>query len=136
MRTKARNIDEYLAGLGEDQRAALQRLRELIHAAAPGAEECISYQMPAFRLDGRCFIYLGASAKHCAIYGAVGDLAELARYDVSKGTIRFQPDDPLPAALVRKIVKARIARSVPQKGGTAAGAARRRGPARGTSTRR
>ena len=124
MRAKARDIDEYLALLPEDQRDALQRLREIIHSAAPRAEECISYGMPAFRLDGRCFIYLGASSKHCAIYGAVGDMKELARYDVSKGTIRFEPDDPLPAPLVRKIVKARLAKNVPNQR-SAAGTARR-----------
>lgn len=87
MTPRPRNIDEYLAALGADKRAALEKLRKTIQATAPKAEECIRYQLPAFRLDGRT----------------------LERYDTSKGTIRFQADDPLPAALVRKLVKARIA---------------------------
>jgi uncharacterized protein YdhG (YjbR/CyaY superfamily) len=114
MAEKPKTIDEYLAPLKEDKRAALERLRKIIHAAAPGAEECISYQLPAFRLDGKCFIWIGAAANHCAIYG-VGGVSEdeLKDYDTSKGTIRFQPDKPLPATLVRKLVKARIAKTPP-----------------------
>lgn len=110
---KPGTIDDYLARLGEEQRAALERLRKAIRSAAPRAEECISYQLPAFRLDGKMLVWFGASAKHCAFYpgGIVPDLArELTAYDTSKGTVRFQPDRPLPAALVRKLVKARIAR--------------------------
>src|SRR6476646_797957 len=98
---KPTSIDDYLSRLGDDQRAALERLRKAIHAAAPRVEECISYQMPAFRLDGRVLVCVGASAKHCAFYpGAVLDefTDELADYDTSKGTIRFQPADPLPAS--------------------------------------
>ena len=108
---KAKSIDEYLAALPSDKRAALERLRKTIKAAVPRAEECISYQLPAFRVDGRVFVWFGAGARHCAFYpGAVVTAfkKELAAYETSKGTIRFQPDDPLPAALVRKIVKARL----------------------------
>lgn len=110
---KPRTIDAYLAGLSADKRAALERLRKVIRAAAPGAEECISYGIPAFRLAGKGFVWFGAGANHCAIYG-VGTPPEVAgRYDTSgKGTIRFQPDDPLPAPLVRKLVKDRIAKNV------------------------
>ncbi len=111
---KVRTIDDYLAVLSDDKRAALERLRRTIRAAAPGAEECISYQLPAFRLDGRFLLAFGAAAKHCAFYpGTVveGFKDDLADYDTSKGTIRFQPNRPLPAALVRKLVKARIAKS-------------------------
>lgn len=107
---KPKTIDEYLAPLNDEQRAALEKLRKMIHAAAPGAEECISYNIPAFRLNGKCFMWMGAAKNHCAIYGAVGiDADELKGYDTSKGTIRFSPDNPLPAALVRKLVKLRIA---------------------------
>jgi len=112
-RPPARTVDAYLAPLPPDERAALQWLRRHIKAAAPGAEECISYGIPAFRLDGRLLVHFGAAAKHCAFYpGAVVESFrdELTRYDVSKGTIRFQADDPLPAALVRRIVRAQIAR--------------------------
>ena len=114
MRTlKAATIDEYLAPLPPDKRAALQWLRRHIKAAAPGAEECISYGIPAFRLDGKLLVHFGAAAKHCAFYpGAVVEVHgdALKGYDTSKGTIRFQPDTPLPAALVRTLVKAQIAR--------------------------
>jgi uncharacterized protein YdhG (YjbR/CyaY superfamily) len=120
-------IDEYLAPLSEDKRAALERLRKIIRAAAPKAEECISYQLPAFRLDGKCFIWMGAAANHCAVYGVGGaDADELKDYDTSKGTIRFQPDKPLPATLVRKLVKARIAKNAAKQKPRAGGAARRR----------
>ena len=114
---KPASIDDYLAGLNADKRAALQRLRKAIHAAAPGVEECISYQLPAFRLDGRMLVWMGATANHCSFYpgGVVASLEkELAGYDTSKGTIRFAPDEPLPATLVRKLVKARIAANAVQ----------------------
>src|SRR5438128_12424363 len=113
MAAKPKTIDEYLAALSEDKRAALEKLRKTIRAAAPEAEECISYQIPAFRLDGM-LVGFGATAKHCAFYLMSSTTVEthkdeLKGYDTSKGTIRFQADEPLPAALVRKLVKARIA---------------------------
>jgi uncharacterized protein YdhG (YjbR/CyaY superfamily) len=111
-KSKITTIDAYLTTLPAEQRAALERLRRFIHKAAPRAEECISYRMPAFRLDGRMLVWFGAGAKHCAFYpGAVvaAHASELAGYETSKGTVRFQPDHPLPASLVRKLVKARIA---------------------------
>jgi uncharacterized protein YdhG (YjbR/CyaY superfamily) len=107
-----KTIDEYLAALSDDKRAALERVREIIRAAAPRAEECISYQIPAFRLDGKCLIWFGAAANHCAIYGVEGVDDELKDYDTSgRGTLRFQADKPLPATLIKKIVKARIAKN-------------------------
>jgi uncharacterized protein YdhG (YjbR/CyaY superfamily) len=114
VKAKPKTIDEYLAPLSNDKRAALERLRNTILTAAPGAEECISYGLPAFRLDGRMLVWLGASAKHCAFYpGAVVEAHrdELKDFDTSKGTIRFQPDNPLPATVVRMLVKAAIARN-------------------------
>ncbi len=126
-KAKPTTIDEYLAPLSEDKRAALERLRKIIRAAAPKAEECISYQLPAFRLDGKAFIWIGAAANHCAIYGVGGaDADELEGYDTSKGTIRFQPDKPLPATLVRKLVKARIAKNAAKRPSSVGGTARRR----------
>lgn len=109
---KPASVDEYLARLDAGKRAALQRLRKDIHAAIPRAEECISYQMPAFRLDGRVLVWFGAGASHCAFYpgGVVDQYRDaLANYQTSKGTVRFQPEHPLPASLVRKLVKARQA---------------------------
>ena len=95
-----------------DKRRALEKLRKEIKAAAPKAEECISYGVPGFRLNGRLVASYAASAKHCAFYpGSIVQQfkKELKGYDTAKGTIRFTPDEPLPATLVRKIVKARIA---------------------------
>ncbi len=114
MAVKPTNHDEYLAGVREEQRAALQKLREAIRKAAPGAVECISYGLAAFKLDGKPLLAYGAAARHCALYpmsaATIAALADdLAPYDTGKGTIRFQPDRPLPAALVRRLVKARIA---------------------------
>jgi len=107
-------IDEYLSRVSDDKRAALERLRKTILGVVPTAEECISYQMPAFRYDGRVLVYFAAAANHCAFYpgGMVNDFKdELEAYETSKGTIRFQPEHPLPASLVRKIVKARVAQN-------------------------
>ena len=114
MAAKPQTIDEYLAALSEDKRAALEKLRKTIRAAAPQAEECISYRLPAFRLHGRMLVAIGATANHCAFYLMSSSTVEaykdeLKDYDTSKGTIRFQADKPLPVALVRKLVKARIA---------------------------
>jgi uncharacterized protein YdhG (YjbR/CyaY superfamily) len=108
-----KNIDEYLAALSDDKRAALEKLRKTIKAVAPEAEECISYGICAYRLDGM-LVGFGATASHCAFYLMSSSTVEahkdeLKDYDTSKGAIRFQADDPLPAALVRKLVKARIA---------------------------
>ncbi len=105
-------IDEYLAEVSPDKRAALEKVRKTIHAVAPTAEECISYKIPAFRLDGRMLIWFGAAADHCALYGISGEFKEeLEEYDTSgKGTVRFKPDKPLPDRLVRKMVKARMAK--------------------------
>ena len=106
--------DEYLAALSDDKRAALETLRRAIRAAAPEAEECISYQLPTFRLDGKLLVAYGAAAKHCAFYpGSVLESLkdELKGYDTSKGTIRFAPNKPLSRVLVRKLVKLRIAKN-------------------------
>jgi uncharacterized protein YdhG (YjbR/CyaY superfamily) len=96
-----------------EKRAALERLRTVIRSAAPEAEECISYQLPAFRQDGM-LVAFGATDNHCSFFlmssTTLADHEdEVAEYDTSKGTIRFQADKPLPTALVRKLVKARLA---------------------------
>lgn len=113
MRVKAKTIPEYFAALPPAHRRALQALRKTIKALAPKAEERISYGIPIFHLDGMLVGY-GATTNHCAFYVMSGTAlakhkAEVARYDTSKGTIRFQPDEPLPVALVRKLVRTRLA---------------------------
>ena len=125
MKPKPKTIDEYLAPLTSDKRAALERLRKIIRAAVPRAKECISYGLPAFRLDGKSVAWFGAAAKQCAFYGAVdAHEDELKAYDTSKGTIRFHPDKSLPAALVRRLVRARIAKNAAQRRRAADGAPR------------
>jgi len=113
MTNKPRTIDEYLAALSDEKRATLEKLRKTIRAVAPKAEECISYQICAFRQNGM-LVGFGATANHCAFYLMSSSTVEahkdeLKGCDTSKGTIRFQANKPLPAALVRKLVKARIA---------------------------
>jgi len=119
MAGKPRTIDEYLAGVTAEQRTALEELRQVIRAAAPEAEECISYGLAAFRLNGP-LVGFGATSNHCAFYLMSGSIVEaheedLRGYDTSKGTIRFQPESPLPAALVQKLVAARIAESAARR---------------------
>ena len=109
----AKTIDEYLARVEPEQRVALEALRQVIRKAAPKAEEVITYGIAAFKQNG-FLIGFSASAKHCSLHPmndhTVADFAEdLAGYSTSKGTIRFTPDKPLPASLVRRIVKARVA---------------------------
>lgn len=126
-KTAPRNIDEYLArvgaGMGADKRAVLEKLRQTIRSTAPDAQECISYQLAAFRRDGM-LVAFGATTNHCAFYLMSSTTVEahrdeLAGYDTSKGTIRFQADAPLPAALVRKLVKARLAENASSRRKTA-----------------
>jgi uncharacterized protein YdhG (YjbR/CyaY superfamily) len=95
------------------QRAALEKLRRDIRAAAPAAEECISYDIPGYCLGSRLLVSFGAAKNHCAFYPGAHPIRthenELAGYDLAKGTIRFPADKPLPVRLVKKLVKTRIA---------------------------
>ncbi len=108
-------IDAVLAALPADQRAALQTLRETIAAAAPGAEETISYGMPAFRYHRRTLISYAGFKDHCSLFPMGSEIidahaAEFAEFRVSKGTLHFTPEHPIPAALVELIVRERMAR--------------------------
>ena len=114
MAAKPRTFEDCLAGATAGQRAALEKLRATIRAAAPGAEEGVSYGLAAFRLNGKPLVALGAGANHCALYLMNGATVEahadeLKGYDTSKGTVRFDAARPLPASLVRKLVKSRVA---------------------------
>lgn len=130
MRAKPQTIDEFLARLSSEKRAALEKLRKDIKSVAPKAEECISYGVPAFRLGGRLLVAFGAAAKHCSFYPGAYPIEthkdELKTYKTSKGTVRFPADNPLPATLVRKLVKARIAEYAAKQSVAAEGAKRRR----------
>jgi uncharacterized protein YdhG (YjbR/CyaY superfamily) len=107
------SVEDYLAALPEEPRAALEKLRKTISAAAPQATEKISYAMPAFEQNGRFLVSYAAFKDHCSLYPAstavmetLGD--ELEPYFSGKGTLRFRADEPIPAALVRKIVRVRL----------------------------
>src|ERR687897_3189054 len=107
-------VDTFVAGLAPETRAALENLRRMIAKAAPDAVEGISYGVPAFKYRGRPLVSFGGGKNHCSFYvqsPTVMDAHrdELAGYETAKGTIRFAPDEPLPAGLVTKLVKARIA---------------------------
>ncbi|MDX6303053.1 MAG: hypothetical protein QOI77_22 [Blastocatellia bacterium] len=107
----AKNVDEYLAGVPKEARATLEKLRKTIKAAAPMASEGISYQMPMYKHHGMV-VGFAAFKNHCSIFpgAAVMDAyqEELKPYETSKGTIRFPANKPLPATLVKKLVRARI----------------------------
>lgn len=112
MKVAAKTVDSYLGSLPAEQRATLERLRRSILSAVPKATEGISYGVPTVYIDGRMLVSYGAGAKHCSFYpGSVVQLlgVELKGYATSTGTIRFPIGGALPATLVRKIVKARIA---------------------------
>ena len=116
MNRKPKDIDHYLSKLGAEQRKTLEKLRQAIRRAAPKAVECISYQIPAYRLEGRLLVAFGAAKKHCSFFPMSSATLkrhqkELRGYETSKGTIRFSIDEPLPARLVGKIVKARMAQN-------------------------
>ena len=111
--TNASDVDNYLAAVPAEARAALSKLRNTIRSVVPNATEVISYQVPTFKYQGSLVAY-AAFPKHCSFFvmsPAVMDAQrdELKSYDTSKGTIHFPADKPLPESLVKKIVKARIA---------------------------
>ena len=106
---KPKTIDEYLSSVGVEQRRLLEDLRRKIHQSVPGVEECISYGMPAFRLSGRVIAGFQATSRGCSYYPFSGSTlaATLGEWKGTRGSLHFQM--PLPAALVRKLLKARIA---------------------------
>jgi uncharacterized protein YdhG (YjbR/CyaY superfamily) len=110
---KPKSVEAYLAALPEDVRATLEKIRQAIRSAAPTATEKIGYGMPGFSYEGRYLVYYAAFKDHCSFFPASGGVMEefakeLERYDVSKGTIRFPIGKPLPATIVKKLVKARV----------------------------
>jgi uncharacterized protein YdhG (YjbR/CyaY superfamily) len=112
MTGKPKTMKQHQATWSTAQRAALSRLSRTVQATVPEAEPCLAYGVPAFRLGGRFLVGYSGAARHCAFYPGSAAIAackrELRAYDTSKGTIRFQPEKPLPAPLVRKLVKIRV----------------------------
>jgi uncharacterized protein YdhG (YjbR/CyaY superfamily) len=114
MAKKSAMIDEYLATVTGERRAALDKLRKTIRRIVPRAEECISYNIPAFRVDGKIVAGFLATKKGCSYFPFSGSTlrtlaGEVKAYDQTKGSLHFDPHQPLPAALVRKLIKARMA---------------------------
>ena len=113
MGSKYSTVDEYLAAVPDSQRRALEGLRRIIKGAAPGAVEVISYGVPMLKLDGKGLVAYGASKGFCSFYVMSRVVMkrqkqELEVYDTTTGTIHFEPDKPLPSALVKMLVRARI----------------------------
>lgn len=113
MRANPSTIDEYLKTVPQDRRRALEDLRAKIRSIIPDAAECISYRIPAFRLDGVVVAGFCATSKGCSYFPFSGSTLatlarDLARYEQTKSSLHFSPDEPLPAALLRKLIKTRI----------------------------
>lgn len=114
-----RTVDEYLARVPEPARSTLERMRQIVQSVAPpDATETISYRIPAFKYKGMLLWY-AAFADHCSLFPGASVIVafkdELKNYATSKGTIHFPVDKPLPAALVKKLVKAKIAENESRK---------------------
>lgn len=119
MKTQASTIDEYIRSFPRDVQAVLERMRQTIRKAAPDAVESISYQMPAFKLNGKALVYFAAFEKHIGFYpipsGIEAFKEELSQYKQGKGSVQFPLDEPMPYDLVEKIVKYRV-KEVLEKG--------------------
>jgi uncharacterized protein YdhG (YjbR/CyaY superfamily) len=117
----ARDVDQYLASIPEEMRAALEKLRKTIKSAAPKATETISYRIPTFKHEGP-LVAFSAARNHCAFHLMSPSLMEarkdeLKAYDTTTATIRFTADKPLPAELVKDLVRARIAENEGREAG-------------------
>src|SRR5919197_1927551 len=114
MPKKPETIDAYLASLNPERRAALEKVRHTIHSIVPDAEECISYSIPAFRYEGHIIAGFLATARGYSYFPFSGATlstlsSDLSAYDRTKSALHFDNQHPLPARLVRKLIKARIA---------------------------
>jgi len=114
-----KNVDEYLAGVPEPARSTLNKMRAAIRSTVPAeATETISYGMPAFKHKG-VLVWFAAFSNHCSLFPTASVIeafkSELKGFSTSKGTIHFPTDKPLPTALVKKLVKARVAQNESKK---------------------
>lgn len=106
------DIDQYIETFPAPIQAKLQEIRKLVHSAAPGAEEGISYSMPAFKINGKYLVYFAGFKHHIGFYPFPSGVAEfkdaIVQYKTSKGAIQFPLDEPLPGELIKQIVKFRV----------------------------
>ena len=114
------SVDEYLARVPQPARSTFKKVRAAIRSALPReATEAISYQIPAFKYKGRPLVWFAAFSNHCSLFPTASVIAafkdELKGFQVSKGTIQFPVDKPLPAVLLKKMVKARLAQNEKKK---------------------
>jgi len=114
-------VDEYIAKAPAAAQPKMQEMREAIRAAAPEAQELISYGIVGYKYLGRSLVYFGPAKKHIGLYGAGAAIykkykKELKKYDLAKGTIRFPLSEPLPISLIKQIVKDRLAENETRKG--------------------
>ncbi|HKQ23279.1 MAG TPA: DUF1801 domain-containing protein [Burkholderiales bacterium] len=110
-RATPKTIDEYISGFPPDVQAVLQKVRQIVRSAAPDAQEAISYQIPAFKLDG-VLVYFAAFKKHIGFYppirGDAGMKKSVSAYAGPKGNLRFPLDQPIPYDLIKRITKLRL----------------------------
>ena len=115
MNTAIKTIDEYIAQFPKEVQVLLEKMRTIIHKAAPKAEEAMAYGIPTFKLNGN-LVHFGGYKNHIGFYPAPSGIKafkkELAKYEGSKGTIRFPLDKPLPATLITQVVKFRVAKNL------------------------
>ena len=121
MDRKVRTIDDYLAPLSDDKREALAKLRSIIQATVPKAEECITHETPAFCYEGEFLVGFGATERHCSLYPTREAIAsrsgEPDDHDALTGTILFEPRNPLPTVFVKRLVRTRLREIISQGGG-------------------
>ena len=116
--TKNSLVDQYILQFDKETQLMLEQLRAIIRKAAPEAEEVISYQMPAYKLNGM-LVYFAAHTKHIGFYPTNSGIAafenELKEFRTSKGAVQFPLDKPLPAKLIEKIVRFRVKENLNEK---------------------
>src|SRR3989475_11938408 len=125
-KTDFKSVDEYIASYPEDVQAILRRVRSTIRKAVPGAEEVISYQIPAYKLHGGPVLYFAGWKQHYSLYPATAHVVaafkdDLAPYEVNKGTIRFPLSQPVPVKLIERIAKFRATEVAEREKSKAAG---------------
>ena len=113
-----KSVNDYIATFPKNVQSILEEFRQAIHEVAPGAEETISYQMPAFELNG-ILVWFAAHKNHIGFYPRVSAIVafkdKLFRYEVSKGTVQFPLNEPIPFDLVKEIVRFRVKKNLARK---------------------